>query len=193
MTSKASRLAAVAGAILIAALGAYWYWSPYLAMNSMKEAADARDADAFNQYVDYPKLRESLKGQFSAMMTKELGSQQRAGGSEMENAGAALGAMLGLAFADKFIDAMVRPEMVMQAMAEGKMQDPTAGAKSNGAGETGASEKDVQWSVERKGVNRVIARGAQGEASLENSPGFVFDRNGFADWKLTEIRLPATK
>lgn len=191
--SRASRLAVTAAAILIAALGAYWYWSPYLAMNSMKEAAESRDADAFNQYVDYPKLRESLKGQFSAAMTKEIGKQQRAGGSEMENAGAALGAMLGLAFADKFIDAMVRPEMVMQAMAEGKMQDPTAGRKSNGGGAADAPEKDVQWSVDRKGVNRVIARGAQGEASLEDSPDFVFDRSGFADWKLTEIRLPASK
>lgn len=191
--SKASRLAALVGAVLIAALGAYWYWSPYLAMNSMKEAAESRDADAFNQYVDYPKLRESLKGQFSAMMTKEIGKQQRSNGSEMENAGAALGAMLGLAFADKFIDAMVRPEMVMQAMAEGKMQDPTAGRESNDAVKADASEKDVQWSVERKGVYRVIARGAQGEATFEESPGFVFDRSGFADWKLTEIRLPATE
>lgn len=191
--SKASRIAVLAGAVLIAALGAYWCWSPYLAMNSMKKAADARDADAFNQYVDYPKLRESLKRQFSAMMTKEMGKQQRAGGSEMENAGAALGAMLGLAFADKFIDAMVRPEMVMQAMAEGKMQDPTAGGESNGRGGADAPEKDVQWSVDRKGVNRVIARGAQGGASLEDSPGFLFERSGFADWKLTEIRLPATK
>lgn len=191
--SKPSRLAAVAGVVLIAVLGAYWYWSPYVAMNSMKDAAEARDADTFNQYVDYPKLRESLKGQFSAMMTKEIG-KQRSGGSELENAGTALGAMLGLAFADKFIEAMVRPEVVMQAMAEGKMQSPTAGSKAGAAGsEARPPEKEVQWSFERKGVNRVIARGAQGEAALSDSPGFVFDRTGFADWKLTEIRLPANK
>lgn len=191
--SRTSRLAAVAGVILIAAVGAYWYWSPYVAMSSMKDAAEARDADTFNQYVDYPKLRESLKGQFSAMMTKEIG-KQRSGGSEFEKAGAALGAMLGLAFADKFIDAMVRPEVVMQAMAEGKMQDPTAGRKPGATGsEARPPEKEVQWSVERKGVNRVVARGAQGEASLSDSPSFVFDRSGFADWKLTEIRLPTSK
>jgi hypothetical protein len=63
-------------AVVVAALAvpAYWYWSPYHALHSMKAAAQARDADDFNQYVDYPKLRESLKGQFSAMMAESLGS-----------------------------------------------------------------------------------------------------------------------
>jgi hypothetical protein len=192
VSAKKNRILTVAGALVLALIAAYWYWSPYTAMHSMKEAADGRDADAFNQYVDYPRLRDSLKGQFTAAMTKEVGRQQ-ANGGDLQNAGAALGAMLGLALADKFIDAMVRPEMVMQAMAEGKMQDPTARGRSTSGGAAGDDGNDVRWSVERKSVNRVIARGAQGDASLEESPGFVFDRSGFADWKLTEIRLPARK
>jgi hypothetical protein len=190
--STSKRLAVAAGALLIAAMGAYWYWSPYLAMNSMQSAAEKQDADAFNQYVDYPKLRESLKGQFSAAMTKELGKRP-SGGGDMENAGAALGTMLGLAFADRFIDAMVRPEVVMQAMAEGKLQNPARSAQTDTGAPVKQERHDIKWSVERKGVDRVVTRGTQGDVSLEGTPGFVFDRSGFANWKLTEIRLPATK
>jgi hypothetical protein len=190
MRSRSKPFIFVAAALLFVALGAYWYMSPYLAINSMKEAAEARDADAFNQYVDYPKLRESLKGQFSAIMTKELG-KQRAGGSELEQAGSALGAVLGLAFADKFIDAIVRPEVVMQAMAEGKLQVPMANRSTKGS-ET-EDGPDVKWSLERKGFDRIIAKGVQGDAPLEKSPAFVFERTGFAGWKLTEMRMPASE
>jgi len=190
--STRTRLATMAGALLIAATGAYWYWSPYLAMNSMQSATEKQDTDAFNQYVDYPKLRESLKGQFSAMMTRELGTRP-ASGSDMENAGAALGTMLGLAFADRFIDAMVRPEVVMQAMAEGKLQNPARRVQTDTGAPASQDRDDIKWSVERKGVDRVVARGTQGHVSLEETPGFVFDRSGFASWKLTEIRLPASK
>ena len=189
--SVTSRIAAAAAALLIVAIGAYWYWSPYVAMSSMRSAAEVKDGDAFNQYVDYPKLRESLKGQFSAMMTKEL-SKQPTGGDDFANAGAALGTMLGLAFVDKFIDAMVRPEFVMQAMAEGKLQNP-AGPAQGSTGTAPKAQDEVKWSVERKGVDRVIARGVQGNTALEESPGFVFDRTGFASWRLTEIRFPAKK
>jgi hypothetical protein len=190
--STSNRLAVAAGALLIAATGAYWYWSPYMAMNSMQSAAEKKDADAFNQYVDYSKLRESLKGQFSAMMTKELGKRPSGGGG-LESAGAALGTMLGLAFADRFIDAMVRPEVVMQAMAEGKLQSPEGGKQSDAGTPAKGDQAEIKWSVERKGVDRVVARGTQRDVSPDSIPGFVFDRSGFASWKLTEIRLPATR
>ena len=37
----------------------------------MKDAAQSRDADALNAYIDYPALRESLKAQLMARMTTE--------------------------------------------------------------------------------------------------------------------------
>lgn len=35
-------------------------------MHQIKAAAEAKDGDRFNQFVDYPKLHESVKGQLSA-------------------------------------------------------------------------------------------------------------------------------
>lgn len=185
MPAKLTKAAIVAVAV---AVPAYWYWSPYVAMHSMKAAAKAKDADAFNAYVDYPKLRESLKGQFSAMMADTM-QQAGRGGSDMEKAGASLGAMLGMALADRFIDAMVRPEFVMKAMSEAKLEAPGASKPAEGASD---KPRDVRWTVERKGTDRVIAYGADDvQEPTAKQVGFVFDRSGFAAWKLSEIRLPA--
>ena len=117
MNSKAIRYGAVA---LVLAIAAYWYWSPLLAVHQLQSAAKAGDADTFNDHVDYPRLRESLKGQLTAAFTEHMASQQ-APDNDFGKAGAALGAMLGMAMVDKMVDAFVRPETVMRAMQEGKM------------------------------------------------------------------------
>lgn len=190
MSSKLLR--ATAAAVVIA-VGAYWYWSPYLAMNSMKSAAQKQDADAFNEYVDYPRLRESFKGQFGARMADVLGGKAP-GSSDAERAGSAFGAMLGMAFVDKLIDAMVRPEMVMKAWSAGRLQTP--GKASEAGGESGAKKADVKWVVERKGLDRVLVFGVDDkDPSPEPAKraGFMFERKGFASWQLVEVRLPENK
>ena len=43
-----------------------------------------------------------------------------------------------------------------------------------------------------RGVDPIeTARAVSGDAQKNTGVGFVFDRSGFATWKLTEIRLPA--
>lgn len=187
MSSRISRRTSIIVVVLAALGAAYWYWSPLLAMRSMRAAAEARDADEFNQYVDYPKLRESLKGQFAARMANILGGKQA--GSDMVNAGTALGAMLGKELVDTMIDALVRPEMIMSSMNKAKLKPRESGISQES---TAADSNEVRWSIERRGVNRVIALGRNATQSQMPSQqvGFVFDREGFATWKLTEIRLP---
>jgi hypothetical protein len=184
MTSSSIKAAVAAAAV---AIGAYWYWSPVLAIHQMQTAAKAGDADAFNDHVDYPRLRESVKGQFSAMLTKTLSSQPESG-NDFAKAGAAFGTMLGLAMVDRFVDAMVRPEVVMRAMQEGKLapkKDEPASAPSS----TDPADQ-VKWTSERKSVDKYIAyAGRMGDAD-DKRVAMVLERTGFANWKLTEVRLP---
>jgi hypothetical protein len=186
VASKSLKAAVVA---VVVAVGPYWYWSPYIAMRSMQAAAHKHDADAFNQYVDYPKLRESLKGQFGARIAEVVGDAGK-GESDVQRAGGALGAMLGMAMVERLIEAMVRPEFIMKSMNEAKLQDPTA----RGTSDPTSNAERVKWMFDRKGVDRIVAYGgdvAEGNAPKESGVGFVFDRSGFASWKLSEIRLPA--
>jgi hypothetical protein len=93
---------------------------------------------------------------------------------------------MALALADKIVDAMVRPEMVMHAMARGELKPKAAGA-ADGRSATGTSPN---WTVERFGVNRVMVS-VGGARPTEDSLTLGLDRSGFASWKLTEVRLPA--
>ncbi|MBW7940751.1 MAG: DUF2939 domain-containing protein, partial [Candidatus Omnitrophica bacterium] len=142
---------AVLGAFAIAVTGiaAYWHYSPYLAMKSLREAAEARNADAFNEKVDYPKLRESLKGQMAAMVADKMGT-----GASSGNQFEAMGSALALALINPLIDAMVRPEMVMKAMSKGELSLKPGRAD---AGQLGEAKQEPKWDVERANMNKVIA------------------------------------
>lgn len=166
-------------ALVAAGVGGYWHYSPYLSMHAMRQAAQRQDADAFNEKVDYPRLRESLKGQMSAMMTEKMAGS---GGNGFE----ALGAMLGMALLNPMIDAFVRPEVVMKAMQKGEFDPAGKGA----AATESDSKKPVQWDFERPSLHKIIAYPKEQGHSEGSRVGFVFERSGFADWKLTEIRLP---
>ena len=181
-----NKLKIAIGALLALALSisAHWYYSPYIAMNSMVSAAKEKDSDKFNDYVDYPSLRESFKGQFSAKMAEVMDKQP-------SNAFSARGAMLGMTMINQMVDALVRPELVMKMMEEGKAQQPNkslSGKQSNDESDT----KAPKWEFERKGTDLVLATPIQ-EGSKDSQPVFVFRRAGYANWKLTEVRLPAVK
>jgi hypothetical protein len=171
-------LSAVAG-LVVAGVAAYWYWSPYLAVRQLREAAVAADAGRFNEHVDFPRLRESLKGQLSARIDKEMGNRS----------GNNFGSMLALALVDKMIDVAVRPETIMFAMREGKFKIEDTGPREGGhdAGE----QKKVVWRTERQGFDTVVFRAeGDGSGAGQEKIALVMQREGFANWKLTDIRLP---
>ena len=181
MGKLSSRALALIVVLAAAAIAAYWYWSPHMALRSMRSAAVAGDVDELSQFVDYPKLRESMKGQFKARMAKTIGEAGEKSGF------AALGAMIGMAMVDQMIDAMVRPEMLAASISKGRLQDP-----ANAAASAPAASAPVAWRLDRKTADRVVAvpLDRKGPQPQHREVGFVFDREGFATWKLTEIRLP---
>ncbi|MGQ7937763.1 DUF2939 domain-containing protein [Paraburkholderia sp. D1E] len=91
--------------VVIAALG-FAYASPYMALNNLKRAADARDAQTVNEYVDFPALRESLKQQVTGLLTRRLDAHGNG------NPFAAIGAMIGVALIGPLVDAYATPDGV---------------------------------------------------------------------------------
>lgn len=171
-------------ALVVAVIGvaSYWYFSPYLSVHQMRAAARAGDAAAFNDHVDYPKLRENIKGQFSSMLGGATPADASQGGSA-EGTGAAFGKMIGMALVDRMIDGMLRPEFVMQAMKQGKVSPRTEAPSEKG---------EPEWISEREGLNKFVVRLRDKEApATAMETGFVFERSGFAHWMLTEIKFPS--
>ena len=169
-------------AILVAmvALAAYWYWSPFLALRSMQSAARTQDATSFNAYVDFPKLRASLKQQLALVVGEKIAP---------DNPLASFGTMMGAALADKLVDAMVRPETVMRAMQSGQF-GRQAGAPDASRAQN-VQDAQPAWDWVRVGSDKLVAYWQDGRAQGGKNVEIVFERSGFANWKLTALRLPS--
>jgi hypothetical protein len=87
---------------LVAGLG-FVYASPYIALDRVKRAADARDAQTVSRYVDFPALRESLKQQVTELLTRRIDIQKSG------NPLAVIGAMIGAALVGPLVDSYATP------------------------------------------------------------------------------------
>lgn len=176
MSPRSSKLLGFIAPALLLAVAAYWYWSPLLALGQMKAAAKASDATAFNAYVDYPRLRESLK---SGVMG-QMGLPQPAAGDRQ------VGGLLGNVLVSGLIDALVRPEMVMRMMKEGAVRaerEPEPSAEPE-------QDKKTDWVTQREGMNTLIAYVGDAADPVEKRLGLVMERSGFASWRLVGMRMP---
>lgn len=167
------------------AVAAYWYWSPLLTLYQMYIAVQKGDAKAFNQHVDYPRLRENLKKEYSDKLTKKM--DRHAQKHELFSyAGTAITRMV----AGPMIDAMVRPDAVMGAMKLGAFKLADSAAASASSPPSDKPQKKVEWGFEHEGVNKFVFFFADSKKPKNETTRLVLERYGFADWKLTEIRLP---
>ncbi|HEX8302418.1 DUF2939 domain-containing protein [Sphingomonas sp.] len=152
--------------LLIAAVAAGgWYWaSPWWALQSMKDAAEARDVTALSRHVDYPAVRASLKRQLRARME----SGERDDG--------VLGALVAGGIAERLVDIAVTPEGMRVIFAAA----PLAGEPE--PGRVGLKASDML--VRRDSIDRfsMIRR--------DGKPGTLVFRLRGARWMLTEIELP---
>ncbi len=177
------RIVPIAIALLLLLAAAFWHFSPYLTLHAMRSAARAHDAAALAPHVDFPRVRESLKRQLHAATERK--ARDAAGtGSGLAQAGAAFGAMLGNLVADKLVDSLVTPERLADAMREGKI----AGQPENEAQTAAAAKEEKRWTFERDGADVFIARAL--DSRNEPAVGFVFERRGFAAWRLVGVELP---
>lgn len=189
----------VKGAVATVAVAvvALWFASPYWTVHQMREAAREGQAERFNAYVDYPKLRENLTGQVMQAFGGSAEAPKEGAGEERSASG--FGRALGRAMAAGAVSALVRPEVVMRAMQEGQLlpkkrpAEPTSDRGDGSAGQRGEASPDphqVTWWTERKGLNTVIFYARRGDEPDHKKMGLVLEQRGFASWQLVDIRLP---
>lgn len=89
---------------LLVLVAGYLYASPYLALNNIKNAAKARDAEELSSYIDFPSVKQGVKDQVKAKFATEMLTGGDQGGFE------ALGSMFATAMIDQLVDGLVSPE-----------------------------------------------------------------------------------
>lgn len=203
---RASRVPLLAVLVLIPVLLAVWFYAtPYLVLRQMRQAIDARDAQALSTHVDFPALRSSLKSQFSGTLSRHLGGQS--------NPLAMLGAMIGAAVAGPIIDAYATPAGVAAIMSglpptgnplqrPPALEAPDSGSAAGDSGTVQASATSGSSSApddssglaakERvrsgyRGFNEFTVSYPRDDGNATYTA--IFHRSGLADWKLSAIDL----
>ncbi|WP_414445038.1 DUF2939 domain-containing protein [Burkholderia sp. 22PA0106] len=192
-------LASVVVALLVLATVIYAFASPYLALRDLKQAVDARDAQAISRYVDYPALRISLKQQLADELMRRIDLQRH------DNPLAMLGAMIGSALIGPLVDAYATPEGVAALLsglpprgdpgehpptldqpAPAPTPAPPASAAPPASGVPGPSAAP-QANAAYQGVDEfvVVYQRNAGDARY----AAIFRRSGLFGWKLSAIDL----
>jgi Protein of unknown function (DUF2939) len=192
--------------ILVVAVLGYGYASPYLALDRLKRAADARDAQTVSDYVDYPELRESLKEQIGGLLTRRL--EARANGNPL----AALGAMIGVALIGPLVDAYATPDGVAALLngmpprgdptqrppappntganpAAGPADSTPAPAAPAPGTTTTTPPQPPQTTAGYRGINEFAVTYQHGVGDARYSA--ILRREGLFSWKLAAVDLSA--
>ena len=181
--------------IVIAALG-FIYASPYIAMNNLKRAADARDVQTVNSYVDFPALRGSLKQQVADMLTRRLEA-------DAGNKLATIGAVIGVTLIGPLVDAYATPDGVAALLngmpprgtpGEQPAAPPAASTEgqaavsaANNANQPNAAAPARQSTAGYRSLNEFVITFQRGEGNANYSA--IFRREGLITWKLAAINL----
>lgn len=137
---------------VIAAIG-YAYASPYIALDRLKAAIDARDAQAVNEYVDFPSLRISLKQQMTDELMRRIDAKRRD-----NNPFAVIGALIGSALIGPLVDAYATPEGVAALM---------SGIPPRG----NPGERPPEWGAQRPSGNAADSASTSGSGNDAHASG----------------------
>ena len=169
--------AAIVDVCLVA--GSAVYASPYFAVRGMRATAQEKDAARLSSYVNFPAVKESLKGAFNAKLAAEAAKN-----GEKSPFGV-LGAAMAAALINPMIDALVTPEGLAMML---KGDKPTPAAKQAQA-QPEPSPADAETTMGYEGFDRFVVT-AKKKGSSEEPVGFVFNREGLFSWKLSAVRFP---
>lgn len=165
------------GVIAVGLLIAAEFGSPYWELHRMRSAIESRDADAVSEHVDFPALRESIKGQMMAMIGNEMAKEEAS-----NNPFASLGQAMAVAMLNPMIEAAVSPAGVIAMMESGKTGLPKRG---NAASSGPRLSEKVDYSVSYRSWDKIAVSKKGNDAG-----SFIFKRYGIWNWKLSAIELP---
>ena len=180
----------------IAALAAGgFYLTPYLALQQLRSAAAAQDAEKLAAQVDFPALRASLKTSVQAHLAgqdlNERGEPTPTAAMGAAIAGALLGPMVDTLVTPASLGRLLQGQAPTQAvLGSGRNERSGRDGKPDSANPPSATAPlTLETHMAYESLNRfVFSVKKQGEG--EDPVHLVLHRKGLLTWQLAELRLP---
>lgn len=173
----------------MAALAAGWYLlSPFAAVTGCRNAIIELSEERASECIDFPVLRENLKSDLPALLAKQMQQDPEI----QSNPFASFGLALIMPMVSAMIDAYVTPAGLRTAFEMAK-SNQSGGASAEKEGEAAAANRSAELSeslqkssLGYKGLNKFQVTGTNDDGSTVT---LVFNRQGFAGWKLSRINF----
>ena len=146
-----------------------------------------RNSEEAGKYIDYPSLQSDLKQQIGAIMLKNMQSDPEM----VNNPFSSIAVAMITPMVNSMVDAYVTPaglKMILESPQQGQANGGQEQMTANLAEQAKAfNEALKKTSMSYEGLNKfkVSASGADGQTTT-----LLFNREGFADWKIKSIILP---
>ncbi len=196
--------------VIILVMVGYFFATPYLALNNMKNAYDNKDYDTLISYVDFPSVRQDIKEQLNTVIQQKIqGKSETASFVDgMEDLGMNKETMINLSttFAtgiiNNAIDEYVTAENVQKNLEKGdanfnKLKNIASDLplKQNGSEiannkpeNTTEETADIDYKTHYLSVNKFAVEASS--TKIENEKlTIIMERDGL-NWKITQIKLP---
>ena len=175
----------IAAAVTALVAGVYYIASPYLAINRLRDGFLSKNADQVSKYIDYPTLREDLKAQLGAAAIKNFQNDPQMASNPF--AGFAIGMITPMI--NSMVDTYITPSgmrTIFESSASGQNDDDqTVQALADRKKEF---DKNLQkTTMGYEGIDQFQLTATSDD---NKKTKFLFNRQGFADWKLKTIVLP---
>jgi len=157
--------------------GVYLYFTPYLALNKLQKAAERGDEQTMAELVDFPALRESVKGNVRGAVAHSVGGRNPIG---------VLGGILAGAVAGPVVDAVVTPQGIA-ALTQGERPGSRRDRASNGDSKLRVKDVKVKRGYER--FDLFVVHFVDKDDGRERM-ALLLRREGIAHWRLSGIRIP---
>lgn len=169
---------AIVVAVLALLVGGYYVASPYWALRQLATAVEEGDVDKMSRYIDYPAVKDSVSNQLKAVLIQKMQTDNR-----MKDHPFAEGAMVfAMTMMDKMVDVLVSKEGMRALFNGDDRQQLEQQAQAEGK-ELRLRKAELDY----QGLNKM-------HATITSKKGeqitFIFEREGFADWKMKSVELP---
>ncbi len=166
--------------LVIVAIGAYWFTSPYFAVRNLKAAIVDADEHALGEMIDFPVLRQNLKDQLKSGIDRwafEEGKPE-----------AVAGMALTWPIVDRMVDVYVTPAGFAQFASKVDVPDDADIPFAALSGSVGARILDQEDFVIDRGL-RSFSLIIQTKNEKGDELEVVFEGNGLR-WVLVNVILP---
>ncbi|GAB5389282.1 MAG: DUF2939 domain-containing protein [Alphaproteobacteria bacterium] len=189
VTIRIGRKAVIGAAVAVILFAAGYLASPYWSVHQIKAGLNDRDAQAIAPYIDFPALRDNLKGTSGAFLSAQARS---AGEDDQLVAGLAL--VMGPAIINGMIDQHVTPAGLQGMLDADSSASSARDAVESASGSDAMSSNDLPQAVEKGRIEyRSLDQFAivvDAKDGSQDTASFLLERRGLFGWQLTGIELP---